>query len=96
MGKFSRDNISEGKGGFNKGRDFRKNDRPERAKMYKAVCAECGKDCEVPFRPTGDKPVYCSECFSNKDTSNKKRNERRDSGRSNFGDKKMFKAVCSE
>jgi CxxC-x17-CxxC domain-containing protein len=28
-----------------------------------AVCAKCGKNCQVPFKPTGDKPVYCSECF---------------------------------
>lgn len=28
-----------------------------------AVCAKCGKNCKVPFKPTGDKPVYCSECF---------------------------------
>jgi CxxC-x17-CxxC domain-containing protein len=32
--------------------------------MFSATCAECGKSCEVPFRPTGDKPVYCSYCFS--------------------------------
>jgi len=31
--------------------------------MYKAICANCGNECEVPFRPTGDKPVYCSNCF---------------------------------
>ena len=27
------------------------------------VCAECGKDTEVPFEPRGDKPVYCSDCY---------------------------------
>lgn len=31
--------------------------------MFKAVCSNCGKDCQVPFRPTGSKPVYCSDCF---------------------------------
>lgn len=30
----------------------------------KAICAECKKECEVPFKPTGDRPVYCKECFS--------------------------------
>ena len=34
--------------------------------MHKAVCDDCRKECEVPFRPTGDKPVYCSDCFGNK------------------------------
>ena len=32
--------------------------------MHPVVCAECGKDTTVPFRPTGDRPVYCSDCFS--------------------------------
>ena len=31
--------------------------------MYPAVCAQCGKDTEVPFQPRGDKPVYCSDCY---------------------------------
>jgi len=34
--------------------------------MHKAVCDECHKNCEVPFRPSGDKPIYCSDCFSSK------------------------------
>ena len=32
--------------------------------MHSAVCAQCGADTMVPFRPRGDKPVYCSDCFS--------------------------------
>ncbi len=32
--------------------------------MHSAVCAECGKDCEVPFEPRQDRPVYCSDCYS--------------------------------
>ncbi|MGH2357274.1 MAG: CxxC-x17-CxxC domain-containing protein [Candidatus Limnocylindria bacterium] len=31
--------------------------------MHDAVCARCGKDTQVPFRPTGARPVYCSDCF---------------------------------
>lgn len=34
--------------------------------MHQAVCNQCGKTCEVPFRPTGDKPVYCNVCFGGK------------------------------
>ncbi|MGE4548481.1 MAG: zinc-ribbon domain containing protein [Intestinibacillus sp.] len=37
--------------------------RPPR-EMYDAVCAKCGKPCKIPFRPSDDRPVYCSECFS--------------------------------
>ena len=32
--------------------------------MHPAVCAQCGADTMVPFRPRGDRPVYCSDCFS--------------------------------
>jgi len=34
-----------------------------RRQMFPAVCAECGKDTEVPFEPRGDRPVYCSDCY---------------------------------
>lgn len=32
--------------------------------MYAVICAECGAETEVPFRPSGDRPVYCRDCFS--------------------------------
>jgi len=35
----------------------------------KAVCADCGNECEVPFKPSGDRPVYCSDCFSKRKSS---------------------------
>jgi CxxC-x17-CxxC domain-containing protein len=31
--------------------------------MHKVTCDKCGQSCEVPFRPTHGKPVYCSNCF---------------------------------
>jgi CxxC-x17-CxxC domain-containing protein len=31
---------------------------------HKAICADCGKECTVPFKPSGDRPVYCKECFA--------------------------------
>ncbi|PIZ91802.1 hypothetical protein COX85_01925, partial [Candidatus Micrarchaeota archaeon CG_4_10_14_0_2_um_filter_55_9] len=30
---------------------------------YKTVCSDCGQECEVPFKPTEGRPVYCRECF---------------------------------
>ena len=36
------------------------------ATMHQAVCSECRKACEVPFRPVAGKPVYCTECFGGK------------------------------
>jgi CxxC-x17-CxxC domain-containing protein len=32
--------------------------------MHKAVCADCGKDCEVPFKPSPGRSVYCKNCFA--------------------------------
>jgi CxxC-x17-CxxC domain-containing protein len=37
--------------------------RPQR-EMFKATCSNCGGVAEVPFQPRGDKPVYCRDCFS--------------------------------
>jgi CxxC-x17-CxxC domain-containing protein len=34
-----------------------------RRQMFPAVCAECGKETEVPFEPHNDRPVYCSDCY---------------------------------
>ncbi len=51
-----RGNFREGgRGGFGR-------DRP-RAEMHDATCDKCKKACQVPFRPSGDKPVLCSDCF---------------------------------
>lgn len=32
--------------------------------MHKAICADCQKECTIPFKPSGDRPVYCKDCFS--------------------------------
>jgi CxxC-x17-CxxC domain-containing protein len=67
-----RDRDSRGFGGDRSGgRSFRGDrggrssgfgrDRP-RPEMHDAVCSDCGKECQVPFRPTGSKPVRCSDC----------------------------------
>ena len=40
-----------------------------RREMHPAVCAQCGKDTQVPFQPRGDRPVYCSDCFSKQPSS---------------------------
>lgn len=58
--RYSRDGDSGGsRGGFNrKGREL---------KMHDVICDKCKKNCQVPFRPTEGKPVYCSECFRNEE-----------------------------
>ena len=67
------------KGGRGGGRDSRP------VTMHETICDSCKKSCEVPFRPSGDKPVYCSNCFSARSDSgssgsqgNDRRNDRRD------------------
>jgi CxxC-x17-CxxC domain-containing protein len=43
--------------------------------MFSATCSSCGQEAQVPFQPSGDKPVYCSTCFE----------QRRGPGRSGGG-----------
>lgn len=53
----------KGKGGFKPHSDRGFGGRKE---LYTAECANCHKSCEVPFRPSGDRPVYCRDCFGDK------------------------------
>lgn len=90
-GKFGgrRDGGSRGFGGGGGGRGFgnrsfgggsrdRDDRRPE---MHDAVCDQCGKDCQVPFRPTMGKPIFCSDCFEKKE-----KGQDFGGGRERFGD----------
>ena len=45
-------------------RDKRKNVTREQKEMFETTCANCGGPAKVPFQPTSDRPVYCSECFA--------------------------------
>ena len=45
-------------------RDARKSTGKPPREVYDAICANCGKPCKVPFKPTEGRPVYCSECFA--------------------------------
>ncbi len=78
-------------GGFNKGGDrdrrpggFGGGDRGARTggsgELFAATCSSCHKGCEVPFRPSGDKPVYCSACFHKKGDSDDRGGARNDYG----------------
>ena len=64
----------EDKGGFKGNRKFGDNgawkrgrDRDERPTLHSAICDKCHAECEVPFRPTGSKPIYCRDCFRKED-----------------------------
>lgn len=68
MGNFNRDNRpsgGRGDGGFGR-RDFGRRDfGGGKPTMHRVTCSDCGKECEVPFRPTGERPVFCNDCFRN-------------------------------
>lgn len=50
-----------------RGRDSRGSSRRP-FEMHEATCSKCGKRCEVPFRPTTGKPIFCSDCFKKNDS----------------------------
>ena len=85
------------RGGFGGGRDSRGGDRGGRGgdrgdvQMHEAVCSDCGKVCEVPFRPTSGKPVYCKDCFGEKGGRDEGRAPRGD-----FGGKPSFSKPAFE
>ena len=85
-------------GGFGGGRPS--GDR----EMHDATCNSCGNSCQVPFRPNGSKPIYCSNCFKKDDAAPQRFNDRpsfgdrdsRDSRDSGYPEKRLFKAECAK
>lgn len=103
MAGYNRDGGRGGRGGFGGGRGGR--DEFQERKMFKTTCAECGDTCEVPFRPTGERPVYCSDCFRGMEASAPRdferkeypRRDREERGRRDeFQERRMYKATCSD
>lgn len=67
--------------------------------MHKATCDECGDFCEVPFKPSGSKPVYCHNCFKKNGSKDAARFEEKVYRSRDFTrDSKpaMHKAICDE
>ena len=66
-GKFSKGkSFSRDKPRFEKSDRFEKRSfgKPSGGlELFDATCESCGKDCQLPFKPTGGKPVYCRDCF---------------------------------
>ena len=88
MGNF-RDNRGGGRssgGGrsFGGGRSDFNNRSSDRPTMHQAVCSKCGKQCEVPFQPTGSKPVFCRDCFRENGGGEVRRNEGSNFSRPSF------------
>ena len=61
----------------------------------RVICADCSKECEVPFKPSADRPVYCKECFSKRKGGNQfnanrdNRPEKRDFSRERHSNKRQ-------
>ncbi len=64
--KFGGDRKFGGKPNFDRGGD-RGGFSSGRPELFPATCSSCGKGCELPFRPSGDRPVFCRDCFDKKD-----------------------------
>jgi len=85
MRDFGSDNRSRGGRDFPR-RSFGGRDSSNRSfSLHDAVCDECGKNCQVPFRPSGGKPIYCSDCFEKKGGRDNNRSGGRDFSRQNSG-----------
>lgn len=96
MKNFKRDG---GGGGFKKfgGNKFGGNNTGGRPFLYQATCSKCGKDCMLPFKPNGSKPVFCSNCFAiQKDGSDQNRSGGNNYTKASFGDKPMFQTICAK
>lgn len=67
-------NKHQGRSGGDRNRSsFDRGDRSGDRNMHKATCDNCGNSCEVPFKPTAGKPIYCNDCFSKKNESRDRR-----------------------
>jgi len=77
--------------------DNRRDSYGEEREMFEVICDDCGRQCKVPFKPSNDKPIYCSDCFENhrdSDRGGRRDSQRRDDRRSR--DREMFDAVCDK
>ena len=82
-GGFSGRGDGQGFRGGKSKKDF--SDRPARSfgdqaystTKFKATCADCGAGCQLPFKPSGERPVYCSDCFKNKDSDRSSQSPKR-------------------
>jgi len=92
-GRSDRGGDRGGRGGFGGG--SRGGDRGGSRTMHSATCAQCNKPCEVPFKPTGNKPVLCSNCFAEQSESRPERGNRNMGSNKSFGERSSYSAPAS-
>jgi len=68
---------------------------PMERTFTRVICADCNQECEIPFKPSGNRPVYCKDCFSKRKRGNlfnsnrDNRPEERDFSRERSSDKRQ-------
>lgn len=76
--------FNRGGGGFNRGGGFGGGNFDRRPReMHKTTCAKCKKECEVPFKPTEGRDVFCKDCFENQKQGDFERPKKDNSDESN-------------
>lgn len=80
-------------------RDFKQHEYGDtggmRPQLHDAVCAECGTECQVPFKPNGKKPVLCGNCFKKDGGPRESRDRKpweRGNDRPSYGDRRPERA----
>lgn len=103
MGNFNRDHRSGDGRSFGK-RNFRSNQERKPLQMHDAICSSCGNECQLPFRPTDERPVYCRECFAKNGGGDSNKSYGRDNhgqsffqkpaeNRQSFPSKELFESI---
>lgn len=59
----------------------------DRSMMHDATCGQCGKSCQVPFKPSGSRPVFCGNCFNKEEYSAGKERRGSDARRPSYQDR---------
>lgn len=91
-GGYNKGGRSGGYGGGQRSGGYGRDD--QRPQLFRATCADCSRTCEVPFRPTGSKPVKCRECF--RQDGGQRSSNRNSGGRSNRSDAPQNKNIERE
>lgn len=90
MGNFNNNRLNRGRTSDDRG--FRP------PQMHTAICSKCGKPCQVPFRPTGNRPIFCSDCFRTEggSSSTRRLDERNPQTASDRSNRPMYDAICDK
>lgn len=78
--------FGKGGGDWKAKKSFEK--KPHDNTMHSATCSGCGHECQVPFKPNGKKPVFCSACYIREENQG----DRKDDGSSFYAKKPAYQS----